>query len=134
MFKSTDTIFLHFLNKYKIYPKKWRLKNMVYFCCLFGPQVFEKASLSLKKLVIMCKYVRYWFQNGVVYITILSYSEVRRILVKSLKIEKWHVLWTQTVEILRSLQFNVKHLTYYFHIRTKILADFQICSSVPLTL
>ena len=28
--------------------------------------------------------------------------------------------------------FNVKCLTCYFHIKTKILADFQICISVPL--
>ena len=28
--------------------------------------------------------------------------------------------------------FNGKSPTYYFHIRTKILADFQICISVPL--
>ena len=27
---------------------------------------------------------------------------------------------------------NVKSLTYYFHMRTKILADFQICIIVPL--
>ena len=27
---------------------------------------------------------------------------------------------------------NVKSLTYYFHMKTKILADFQICISVPL--
>ena len=25
-----------FLNKYKMYPKKWRLKTLVYFCCLFS--------------------------------------------------------------------------------------------------
>ena len=29
--------------------------------------------------------------------------------------------------------FNVKSSTYYFHMKTKILADFQICISVPLT-
>ena len=28
----------------------------------------------------------------------------------------------------------MKSSTYYFHIKTKILADFQICISVPLTL
>ena len=29
--------------------------------------------------------------------------------------------------------FNVKTSTYYFHVKTNILADFQICaSSVPL--
>ena len=28
--------------------------------------------------------------------------------------------------------FNVKSSTYYFHVTTKILADFQICISVPL--
>ena len=28
--------------------------------------------------------------------------------------------------------FNVKFSTYYFHMKTKILADFQICISVPL--
>ena len=28
--------------------------------------------------------------------------------------------------------FNVKYLTYYFHMKTKILADFQISISVPL--
>ena len=28
--------------------------------------------------------------------------------------------------------FNVKSPTYYFYVRTKILADFQICISVPL--
>ena len=28
--------------------------------------------------------------------------------------------------------FNVKSSTYYFHMKTKILADFQICISVPL--
>ena len=27
---------------------------------------------------------------------------------------------------------NVKSSTYYFHIKTKILADFQICVSVSL--
>ena len=27
---------------------------------------------------------------------------------------------------------NVKSLTYYFHMKTKISADFQICISVPL--
>ena len=71
-----------------MYPKKWRLKTLGYFCCLFFPQVLEKGSLSLKKLVIMWKYMKYWFQNGVVYISILSHSEVRRILVKSFKIRK----------------------------------------------
>ena len=29
--------------------------------------------------------------------------------------------------------FNVKFSTYYFHMKTKLLADFQICISVPLT-
>ena len=29
--------------------------------------------------------------------------------------------------------FNVKSPTYYFHVKTKILADFQICISVSLT-
>ena len=28
--------------------------------------------------------------------------------------------------------FNVKPTTYYFHVKTKILVDFQICFSVPL--
>ena len=28
--------------------------------------------------------------------------------------------------------FNVKSSTYYFHMKTKILADFQICISLPL--
>ena len=28
--------------------------------------------------------------------------------------------------------FNVKSLTFYFHMKTKTLADFQICISVPL--
>ena len=28
--------------------------------------------------------------------------------------------------------FNVKSSIYYFHMKTKILADFQICISVPL--
>ena len=32
--------------------------------------------------------MKYWFQNGVVYISILSNSDVKRILVKSLKIRK----------------------------------------------
>ena len=27
---------------------------------------------------------------------------------------------------------KVKYSTYYFHIKTKILVDFQICISVPL--
>ena len=30
--------------------------------------------------------------------------------------------------------FNVKSSTYYFHMKTKILADFQTCISVPLKL
>ena len=30
--------------------------------------------------------------------------------------------------------FNVKSSTYYFHIKTKILADFLICIIVPLSL
>ena len=30
--------------------------------------------------------------------------------------------------------FNVKLSTYYFHIKMKILADFQICISLPLIL
>ena len=30
--------------------------------------------------------------------------------------------------------FNVKSSTYYFHMKTKILADFKICISVPLML
>ena len=30
--------------------------------------------------------------------------------------------------------FNMKSSTYYFHKKTKILADFQICISVPLIL
>ena len=29
--------------------------------------------------------------------------------------------------------FNVKSSTYYFHMKMKILGDFQICISVPLT-
>ena len=28
--------------------------------------------------------------------------------------------------------FNGKSTKYYFHVKTKILADFQICISVPL--
>ena len=61
---------------------------LVDFCCLLGPQVLEKDSLSLKKLVIMWKYMKYWFQNGVVYISIYSHSEVIRILVKPHKIRR----------------------------------------------
>ena len=30
--------------------------------------------------------------------------------------------------------FNVKPLTYYCHAKTKVLADFQICISIPLEL
>ena len=30
--------------------------------------------------------------------------------------------------------FNVKSLTYYFHMKTNIVAGFQICISVPLML
>ena len=30
--------------------------------------------------------------------------------------------------------FNVKSSTYYFHTKTKILAGFQICIGVPLTI
>ena len=38
-----------------------------------------------------------------------------------------------TCEIKKSKKcFNVKSSPYYFHIKTKILADFQICISVPL--
>ena len=38
-----------------------------------------------------------------------------------------------TVHISQSKRcFNVKHSTYHFHMKTKILADFQICISVPL--
>ena len=29
-------------------------------------------------------------------------------------------------------RFNVKPSTFHFHMKTKILADFQICFSVPL--
>ena len=29
--------------------------------------------------------------------------------------------------------FNVKYSTYDFHMKTRILADFQICTSVPLS-
>ena len=29
--------------------------------------------------------------------------------------------------------FIMKSSTYYFHLKTKILADFQICISVPLS-
>ena len=29
--------------------------------------------------------------------------------------------------------FNVKFSTYYFHMKRKILTDFQICISVPLS-
>ena len=29
-------------------------------------------------------------------------------------------------------RFNMKSSTYYFHVKTKILADFQICISAPL--
>ena len=68
--------------------QNWRLKILVYFYCFFGPQDLEKGSLSLKKLVIMWKYMKHWFQNGVVYIFILSHSEARCIFVKSLKIGK----------------------------------------------
>ena len=28
--------------------------------------------------------------------------------------------------------FNAKSLTYYFYMKTNILADFQICISIPL--
>ena len=28
--------------------------------------------------------------------------------------------------------FSVKSLTYYFHMKTKILGDFKICIDVPL--
>ena len=29
--------------------------------------------------------------------------------------------------------YNVKSSTYYFHMKTKLLADFEICISVPLS-
>ena len=31
-------------------------------------------------------------------------------------------------------RFNVKSSAYYFHMKTKMLSDFQICISVPLRL
>ena len=34
----------------------------------------------------------------------------------------------------RKTCFNVKSSTYYFHVKKKILADFQICIGVPLKL
>ena len=38
-----------------------------------------------------------------------------------------------TCEYLKSkTSFNMKFSIYYFHMKTKILADFQICVSVPL--
>ena len=60
-----------FLEQIQNVSKKVTFKNFGYFCCLFFPQVLEKGSLSLKKL-FMWKYMKYWFQNGVVYISILS--------------------------------------------------------------
>ena len=43
--------------------------------------------------------------------------------------KRWSFFWQcfLPVSIL-----NVKSSTYYFHMKTKILADFQICISVPL--
>ena len=39
------------------------------------------------------------------------------------------------VHILKSERcFNVKSSTYYFHVKMKIFADFQICISVPLNI
>ena len=32
------------------------------------------------------------------------------------------------------MYFNVKSSTYYFHMKTKTLADFEMCISVPLIL
>ena len=43
---------------------------------------------GLQKLVIMWKYMKHWFKNGVVYISFLSLSEVKHILRKPLKIRK----------------------------------------------
>ena len=31
------------------------------------------------------------------------------------------------------VSFNAKSSTYFFHVKRKIFADFQICISVPLT-
>ena len=43
-----------------------------------------------------------------------------------------HISW---VHILKSKRcFDVKFSTYYFHVKTEIFADFQICISVPLIL
>ena len=50
--------------------------------------------------------MKYSFQNGAVYISILSHSEVSCILVKSLKIRKMARPGPQTVEILRSVKFK----------------------------
>ena len=45
--------------------------------------------------------------------------------------KRWSFIWQCffPVSIL-----NVRSSTYYFHMKTKILADFQICISVPLIL
>ena len=76
---------LHFfLNKYKMYPKKWCLKFLVYFCCFFSTQVSEKGSLSLKKLVIMWKYMILILKWHCLYFYLKPFRS-RGILVKSLK-------------------------------------------------
>ena len=42
-------------------------------------------------------------------------------------------LFTNLTCVYRKNWFNVMSSTCYFHMKTKILADFQICVSVPLT-
>ena len=61
-----------------MYPKNLRLKILVYLCCLFGAQLLEKGFPGYNVKV----------HETFKHISILSHSEVRRILVKSLKIEK----------------------------------------------
>ena len=85
---KAQTPFSPFFSWIQNVSKKWRLKILVYFCCLFGPKVLQKSSLSLKKLAIIWKYKKHRFQNVAVYISILSRSEIMHILVKPLKITK----------------------------------------------
>ena len=42
------------------------------------------------------------------------------------------ILHISRAQIQKVICFNLKSLTYYFHMKTKIVADFQVCISVPL--
>ena len=101
--------------------------------------------MQIWKSPYVCVHIKTIYPENFAFLTFTIHQLFTREVCKFLKnlanfylIQLFLNVCKQTFHISRALiskskgRFNMKSSTYYFHVKTKMLADFQICISVPV--